>query len=70
MDFLEIANARQSCRSYDEARPVENEKLEKILEAAQLAPSACNGQLVEHHWWLSNRIFDLLLFDYSRGTYD
>jgi nitroreductase len=44
MDFLEIANARQSCRSYDEARPVENEKLEKILEAARLAPSACNGQ--------------------------
>ena len=44
MDFLEIANARQSCRSYDEARPVENEKLDKILEAARLAPSACNGQ--------------------------
>ena len=44
MDFLEIANARQSCRSYDEARPVEHEKLEKILEAVRLAPSACNGQ--------------------------
>lgn len=44
MDFLEIANARQSCRSYDEARPVEQEKLDAILEAAQLAPSACNGQ--------------------------
>lgn len=44
MDFLEIANARQSCRSYDESRPVEKEKLEKILEAARLAPSACNGQ--------------------------
>ena len=44
MNFLEIANARQSCRSYDEARPVEQEKLEAILEAARLAPSACNGQ--------------------------
>ena len=44
MDFLEIANARQSCRSYDESRPVEPEKLEKILEAARLSPSACNGQ--------------------------
>ena len=31
MDFLEIANARQSCRSYDENRPVERQKLEKIL---------------------------------------
>ena len=44
MDFLEIAHTRQSCRSYDETRAVEPEKLEKILEAARLAPSACNGQ--------------------------
>ena len=44
MNFLEIANARQSCRSYNEARPVEQEKLDAILEAARLAPSACNGQ--------------------------
>ena len=44
MNFLEIANARQSCRSYDEAKPVEQEKLDAILEAARLAPSACNGQ--------------------------
>ena len=44
MDFLEIANARQSCRSYDENRPVEHEKLQKVLDAARLAPSACNGQ--------------------------
>lgn len=44
MDFLEIANARQSCRSYDETRPVEPEKLNAVLEAARLAPSACNGQ--------------------------
>ena len=44
MDFLEIAKQRQSCRSYDETRPVEPEKLEAVLEAARLAPSACNGQ--------------------------
>ena len=44
MDFLTIANNRQSCRSYDETRPVEQEKLEAILEAVRLAPSACNGQ--------------------------
>ena len=44
MDFLEIANARQSCRSYDGNRPVEPEKLDKVLQAARLAPSACNGQ--------------------------
>ena len=44
MNFFEIAQNRQSCRSYDEARPVEQEKLDAILEAARLAPSACNGQ--------------------------
>ena len=44
MNFLEIANNRQSCRSYDENRTVEQEKLDAILEAARLAPSACNGQ--------------------------
>ena len=44
MDFLEIANARQSCRAYDENRPVEAEKLQAILEAVRLSPSACNGQ--------------------------
>ena len=44
MDFLEIANARQSCRSYQEGREVEQEKLDAILEAVRLAPSACNGQ--------------------------
>ena len=44
MNFLEIANARQSCRSYDESRPVEQEKLDAVLEALRLAPSACNGQ--------------------------
>lgn len=44
MNFYEIAQNRQSCRSYDESRPVENEKLEAILESARLAPSACNGQ--------------------------
>ena len=44
MDFMEIANARQSCRSYDETRAVEPEKLQAVLEVARLAPSACNGQ--------------------------
>lgn len=44
MNFMEIAKNRQSCRSYDENRAVEQEKLDAILEAARLAPSACNGQ--------------------------
>lgn len=44
MDFMEIANARQSCRAYDETKMVEQEKLNLVLEAARLAPSACNAQ--------------------------
>ncbi len=44
MNFTETANTRQSCRKYDADRPVEEPKLTAILEAARLAPSACNGQ--------------------------
>jgi len=44
MNFYEIAQTRQSCRSFDPARPVEEEKITAILESARLAPSACNGQ--------------------------
>ncbi len=44
MNYTEIAENRQSCRSYDSSRPVENEKLDCILAAARLSPSACNGQ--------------------------
>ncbi|MCG6980080.1 MAG: nitroreductase family protein [Deltaproteobacteria bacterium] len=43
MDFLELARKRYSVRSY-RADPVEREKLERILEAARLAPTAVNIQ--------------------------
>jgi nitroreductase len=41
--MLELITSRQSDRKYNE-RPVEKEKLERILEAGRLAPSACNAQ--------------------------
>ena len=44
MNFMEIAQARQSCRAYDTEKDVDAEKITAMLEAAQLAPSACNGQ--------------------------
>ena len=44
MNFYEIAQNRQSCRSYDASHAVEEDKLNAILEAVRLAPSACNGQ--------------------------
>ena len=44
MNFAEIVQARQSCRSYNLERAVEQEKLNSVLESARLSPSACNGQ--------------------------
>lgn len=44
MNFTEITQNRQSCRSYNPERQVEKEKLNAILESARLAPSACNSQ--------------------------
>ena len=41
--FLELVQSRQSDRAYLDT-PVEREKIERILEAAHLAPSACNAQ--------------------------
>ena len=43
MDFKELARARHSCRAY-RGDPVEDEKLAAVLEAARLAPTACNRQ--------------------------
>ena len=44
MNIYEIINHRQSDRQYDPKRPVEPEKIRRILEAARIAPSACNAQ--------------------------
>jgi len=43
-DLLTLIKNRQSDRAYDSNRQVEQEKLDYILEAARLAPSACNAQ--------------------------
>ena len=43
MEFLELAAQRYSVRSFSD-RPVEREKIDLILKAAQLAPTAVNYQ--------------------------
>jgi len=43
MDFFELVEKRYSVRAY-QSKPVEEEKLQKILEAARLAPTAVNRQ--------------------------
>jgi nitroreductase len=44
MDFEQLTKVRQSCRSYDADRRVEDEKIAKLVEAAKIAPSAMNAQ--------------------------
>ena len=41
--FHDLIISRQSDRKYD-SKPVEKEKLERIVEAGRMAPSACNAQ--------------------------
>ena len=43
MDIIDVIHQRRSIRAYDD-RPVEREKIERLLEAARLAPSASNRQ--------------------------
>jgi nitroreductase len=42
-EMLELIRIRQSDRSYSD-RAVEKDKLERIIEAGRMAPSACNAQ--------------------------
>lgn len=42
MSFQDLTRARYSCRSYEQ-RPVESAKLEAIVEAGRIAPSAHNN---------------------------
>ncbi len=43
MNFQELINQRQSVRKYTD-KPVEKEKIEQLIKAVHIAPSACNSQ--------------------------
>ena len=43
MQFFDLVKRRQSVREYTD-KPVERDKIDRCLEAARLAPSACNSQ--------------------------
>ncbi len=59
--LLELINKRQSDRAYL-SNPIEGDKLERILEAGRLAPSACNAQpwkfIIIDQQELKNKIAD------------
>ena len=61
-DFLKLVQKRQSVRGYS-PQPVEKDKIEQCLEAARLAPSACNAQpwtfIVVDDAHLKNQLADL-----------
>jgi len=60
-ELLQLINYRQSDRAYL-STPIEKEKLERVLEAGRLAPSACNSQpwkfIVVGNQELKNKIAD------------
>lgn len=43
MDFIKLVKDRYSCKNFDN-RQIEKEKLDRILEAGRLAPTAKNNQ--------------------------
>lgn len=45
MEFLKLAAERYSARKF-KAQPVEQEKIDQLLRAAQLAPSGRNNQVL------------------------
>lgn len=44
MDFEVLVKLRKSVRKYEEGKRVDREMIEKCIEAARMAPSACNSQ--------------------------
>ena len=65
MDFMEISKQRHTVRKYAQ-KPVEQEKIEKILEAGRWAPTAVNAQpqriLVMDTQENLDKVKELLLF--------
>lgn len=51
MEFNDVLNRRYSCRAFS-SQEVEREKLDRILEAGRIAPTAVNKQPV-HIWAVS-----------------
>ena len=58
MDFLELAKNRYSERFFD-SRPVEQEKLDRILEAGRIVPTACNYQPQKFYVLKSKKALEL-----------
>lgn len=60
MDFLKLASDRYSCKKYS-SRALEEDKLQKILEAGRVAPTAKNLQ--EQHIYVAESDEALAIID-------
>jgi nitroreductase len=58
MDFLELANKRYSERFFD-GTTIEQEKINKILEAGRIVPTACNYQPQKFYVLKSKKALEL-----------
>ncbi len=60
-ELLDLINTRQSDRAYL-SNPIEKEKIDRIIEAGRMAPSACNSQpwkfIIVDETELKNKIAD------------
>lgn len=68
MDFLEFSRKRYSVRSYSQ-QTVENEKIDKILQAALIAPTAVNYQPQKIYVLKSQEALQKIR-SITRSTYD
>lgn len=66
MNFYELIVSRESVRSYDPARPVDQETLRRIVEAGRLAPSAANRQPFKIMVISSNDMLEKIRPSYNR----
>ena len=68
MNVLEVIRTRRSIRKY-EGKPVEREKLQNILEAARLAPSAGNKQPWDFILVTEQKVKEKLRSSYNRDWF-
>jgi nitroreductase len=69
MEYNNLIRSRESIRSYNHEKPVEKEKLNRILEAGRIAPSANNRQPWEF-WLISSApILEKIRACYHREWY-
>lgn len=67
MEFNTVLQNRYSCRAFS-ANPVEQEKVDRILEAGRIAPTAVNKQPV-HVWAVSHPVTLEAIKGVTRSNY-